>query len=237
VNNELATIPLTHLAIGFGPTLAVLVIVVRWNLNAKDAIYANIRMLAQLLAVGYALTYIFETDDSTVIVLLVATMFAVAAWIALHALKPRRAQDLLIALTSIGIAGLLLLVLVTQVVLDLQRWFEPRYVVPIAGMILANSMNTVSLSAERFQSESMRGVPYVTARRIAMQAAMIPQINALLAVGLVALPGMMTGQILSGVDPLIAVRYQIMVMSMIFAAAGLATAIYLTLLRYRTNAP
>ena len=98
-------------------------------------------------------------------------------------------------------------------------------------MIFANSMNTVSLSAERFVAETKRAVPYREARRTAMEAAMIPQINALLAVGLVSLPGMMTGQILSGVDPLIAVRYQIMVMCMIFGSAGTATAIYLTLLR------
>ena len=65
--------------------------------------------------------------------------------------------------------------------------------------------------------------------RIALEAALIPQINALLAVGLVSLPGMMTGQILSGVDPLIAARYQILVMCMIFGSAGLAAAIYLKL--------
>ena len=235
MNNELATIPLTHLAIGFGPTVAVLVIMVRWNLNARDALYANARMLTQLLAVGYVLTYIFETDNPILIILLIAVMIAVAAWIALNALKPRRLQDFFMALASIGIAGLLLLALVTQVMLDLERWFEPRYVIPIAGMILANSMNTVSLAAERFRAESVREVPYTAARRIAMQAAMIPQVNMLLAVGLVALPGMMTGQILSGVDPLIAVRYQIMVMCMIFSGAGLATAIYLSLLRYRPN--
>ena len=124
-----------------------------------------------------------------------------------------------------------MLILVSQVILDLEQWFEPRFVVPIAGMIFANSMNTVSLSAERFVAETKRAVPYIEARRAAMEAAMIPQINALLAVGLVSLPGMMTGQILSGVDPLIAVRYQIMVMCMIFGSAGTATAIYLTLLR------
>ena len=70
---------------------------------------------------------------------------------------------------------------------------------------------------------------YTDARKIALDAALIPQINALLAVGLVSLPGMMTGQILSGVSPLIAARYQIMVMCMIFGAAGLSTIIYLKL--------
>ena len=94
---------------------------------------------------------------------------------------------------------------------------------------VANSMNTVSLAAERFESEFKRGESYINARRTALDAALIPQINSLFAVGLDALPGMMTGQILSGVDPHIAVRYQIMVMWMIFGSEGLAAAMYLVL--------
>jgi len=90
-------------------------------------------------------------------------------------------------------------------------------------------MNTVSLAAERFESEFKRGENYISARRTALDATLIPQINSLFAVGLVALPGMMTGQILSGVDPNIAVRYQIMVMWMIFGSGGIAAVIYLVL--------
>ncbi len=231
MDNELATIPLANLAIGFAPTVVVLVVMYRWALNVRDAMYANARMLVQLLAVGYVLTYIFETDDPYLITALLVLMLLVSAWISLNALKPRGLKGFLTALAAIAISGVLVLILVSQVILDLEQWFEPRFVVPIAGMIFANSMNTVSLSAERFVAETKRGVPYTEARRAAMEAAMIPQINALLAVGLVSLPGMMTGQILSGVDPLIAVRYQIMVMCMIFGSAGTATAIYLTLLR------
>lgn len=70
-------------------------------------------------------------------------------------------------------------------------------------------------------------MPYDQARRIALNAALIPITNSLFAVGLVSLPGMMTGQILSGVSPLIAARYQIMVMCMIFGAAGISAAIFL----------
>jgi len=102
-------------------------------------------------------------------------------------------------------------------------------VIPLAGMIFANSMNTISLAGERFHAERVRGEDYLSARRLAMEAAMIPQVNALLAVGLVSLPGMMTGQILSGVEPLTAARYQIMVMCMIFSTAGLAAVLYMAL--------
>jgi putative ABC transport system permease protein len=70
-------------------------------------------------------------------------------------------------------------------------------------------------------------VEYTKARGIAMRAALIPITNSLFAVGLVSLPGMMTGQILSGISPIIAIRYQIMVMCMIFSAVGLSSAIFL----------
>ena len=80
-----------------------------------------------------------------------------------------------------------------------------------------------------FKLEHERGIDYKNARQIAFQASLIPTINSLLAVGLVSLPGMMTGQILSGVSPLIAVKYQIIVMTMLFGASGIAAAIYLLL--------
>ncbi|MBW2391105.1 MAG: ABC transporter permease, partial [Deltaproteobacteria bacterium] len=208
-----------------------LVIMHSWSLNALHAIYANARMLIQLLAIGYVLTYVLETDQPWVVIVVVAFMIAMSAWIALRPIADQRLHMFAIVLITVGTCGLSILLLVTQFVLDMPRWFEPRYVVPLAGMIFANTMNTVSLAAERFRSEIVRNDEYVAARRTAMEAALIPQINALLAVGLVSLPGMMTGQILSGIDPLIAARYQIMVMCMVFASGGLAAACYLTLLR------
>ena len=132
---------------------------------------------------------------------------------------------------ALGVSGLGVLVVVTQIILELPRWYEPRFVIPLAGMVFANSMNTISLAGERFHVERQRGEEYLTARNAAIEAAMIPQVNALLAVGLVSLPGMMTGQILSGIEPLTAARYQIMVMCMIFSTAGLAAVVYMALHR------
>ena len=132
-------------------------------------------------------------------------------------------------LIAIVISGTLTLALVTQVVLGIEPWFLPRYMVPLAGMIFANAMNAVSLAAERFEAERGRDVGYAEARSAALQASLIPIINSLFAVGLVSLPGMMTGQILSGVSPFDAARYQIVVMCMIFGSAGMSSAIYLAL--------
>jgi|TARA_B110000467_G_C18337880_1_gene499944 putative ABC transport system permease protein len=220
-------ISITSLLIGFLPVIVLIVIMKFWNLDALQAIYANIRMLVQLLLVGYILTFIFETDSPILVVLVIMFMISMSAFIALRPLQAKGIKPFLIILMSLGVSGIGVLLLVTQIILDLPRWFEPQYVIPLAGMVFANSMNTISLVGERFNAELIRGVDYIEARNIAMGAAMIPQVNALLAVGLVALPGMMTGQILSGVDPLTAARYQIMVMCMIFSTAGLSAVIYL----------
>ena len=125
--------------------------------------------------------------------------------------------------------GVPVFLLVTQLVLSVEPWFSPRYVVPLAGMIFSSAMNAVSLAAERFQAERGRGLTYTESRNEALQAALIPIINSMFAVGLVSLPGMMTGQILSGVSPLVAVKYQIVVMCMLFGSSGISAAVYLVL--------
>ena len=92
-------------------------------------------------------------------------------------------------------------------------------------------MNSVSLASERLNAEMERNVPFNKARGTALKASLIPITNSLFAVGLVSLPGMMTGQVLSGVSPLVAARYQIMVMCMIYSAAGISSACFLSLIK------
>ena len=227
--SSVTTIPIASLLLGFVPVLLLIVIMRTWGLNALQAMYANIRMLVQLLLIGYVLTYIFETDEPVLVVLVVIFMIAMSSWIALRPLMDRGIKPYSIVAIAIGVSGLGVLLLITQIILELPRWYEPRFVIPLAGMVFANSMNTISLAGERFHAERERGEDYLSARRTSMEVAMIPQVNALLAVGLVSLPGMMTGQILSGGEPLTAARYQIMVMCMIFSTAGLAAVIYMAL--------
>ncbi len=232
MNTSVTIIPIVNLLIGFAPVAVLVVVMHAWSLNPWQAIYANLRMLAQLLLIGYVLTLIFEAEQPWIVIAVVAFMIAMSAWIAIRPLSDRGAMQFAVVMIGLGATGVGVLILVTQVVLDLPTWFEPRFVVPLAGMVFANSMNTISIAGERYQAERGRGVDYPEARKAAMTAALIPQINTLLAVGLVALPGMMTGQVLSGVDPLVAARYQIMVMCMIFSTAGLAAALYLALRQF-----
>ncbi|MDH3545512.1 MAG: ABC transporter permease, partial [Gammaproteobacteria bacterium] len=219
MNTTIPEISLQGLILVFLPAVIVIGIMLRWRASAGTAVYATFRMLIQLLLIGYVLIYIFETDHFAVIVAVLAVMLVVSSWIAIRPLHARQRHSYLHALTAISVGGVLTLALVTQHVIGVEPWFSPRYVVPLAGMIFAGSMNAVSLGAERFQAETERGVKYAKARRMAFQAALIPIINSLFAVGVVALPGMMTGQILSGVSPLIAAEYQIVVMTMLFGAS------------------
>lgn len=231
MNESLQTIPLLNLSLAFVPVLLTIAILFKWSLNSSNALYAVSRMLVQLLLIGYFLAYIFESDSAGIIIVILAVMVFVSSWIALGTIPEIRLYLYKYALLSICVGGGATLALVTQGVLMLDPWYSPQSMIPIAGMIFANAMNSVSLAAERLNAETVRQVPFDEARKIALQSSLIPVINSLFAVGLVSLPGMMTGQILSGVSPLIAVRYQIMVMCMVFGASGIATAYFLVLVK------
>ncbi|PKH01139.1 hypothetical protein CXF72_18490 [Psychromonas sp. MB-3u-54] len=229
MSNSLAILPLQNLAIAFIPVSVVIIILFKWSLNGKFALYALARMLVQLLLVGYFLNYLFAGANAWIVVLLLMLMVLFSSWIALGNIKERRLPLLKRTMLSVAIGGGFTLLIITQGVLTLQPWYQVQTMIPLAGMIFANCMNSVSLSAERFYAELSRGEDYIKARKTAFQASMIPNINALFAVGLISLPGMMTGQILSGTSPFIAARYQIMVMCMVFASAGISSACFLVL--------
>ena len=224
---EMQTIPLSNLALAFIPVIIVIMVIWHWQLDYKHSIYAVGRMLIQLLLIGYVLTYIFEADRAYIVITLLSLMLATASWIALRTITIPRKTLYWSAVYASLLGGFTVLVLTTQGVLSLQPWYSPSTVIPIAGMIFANCMNSISLSGERLEAEIKLGVPYEQAKKVALRAALIPITNMLLAVGLVSLPGMMTGQILSGVSPLIAVRYQIMVMCMIFGSSGISAAVFI----------
>ncbi len=220
------TIPLANLLYMLLPIAVVGYFYYRWQDNSKEIAYAALRMVSQLLLIGYLLAFIFQNDAPLTGLLIVMFMIAVSSLIALRHFKQRSRAHYLLLFIAIGIGGTFNLLIVLLLVLQLDPLYQPRIVIPLAGMIYANAMNAVSLGAERFESEREHGD--AAARSRAFRSALIPQVNAFLAVGLVSLPGMMTGQILSGVDPLIAVRYQMMVMAMVLGSAGISVVIYLS---------
>ena len=131
-------------------------------------------------------------------------------------------------------------------------FWHPQYFIPLAGMVAGNSMTALGLSLDRLLSDlktkrdlvEMRlclGATPVEASqdifRDALKAGMIPSINSLAGVGIVFLPGMMTGQILSGEDPMLAIRYQIVVMFMLVASTALTVSMVLGIVRQRCFSP
>ncbi len=231
MSNSIAELSLTSLAWAFVPVGLVVAVLFYWKSDTGTALYAVARMLIQLLLIGYVLVYVFDAEHGAFIMLVLAIMLVAASMIAMRPLRQKQPYLYRNAFLAILIGGGFTLALVTQVVLEISPWYLPRYMVPLAGMVFASSMNAVSLAAERFESETARSADHMQARKSALNASLIPLINSLFAVGLVSLPGMMTGQILSGVSPFIAAKYQIVVMCMIFGAAGISATIYLSLTR------
>lgn len=234
MNNSISYIPFGNLAFAFIPTLAVVVILKAWAHDYRKSLYAIARMLVQLLLIGYFLSYVFGTDSAGLVVAVIAVMLFSASLISMRSVGPLLRKWYPKALGSIALGGGLTLIVITQAVLRLNPWYLTSFMIPLAGMIFSNAMNSVSIAAERLNAELSQGSRYQQARNAAFRAALIPITNSLLAVGLVALPGMMTGQILSGVSPLLAVRYQIMVMCMVYGSAGISAACFLTLAKTET---
>jgi len=218
-------IDLSSLSIMILPIAIVSYFYYLWTGDYADVIWATLRMIGQLLVIGFVLTYLFSTTHWFFGVLIILFMIIVASWIVMRTTENRNMThylEIAFVIFTIGTSNLLL---VLYAVIELEPLYQPTYIIPIAGMIYANAMIVLSLFIERLESE-LKSFDFLKARSIAFKAAMIPQINTFLAVGLVSLPGMMTGQILSGVDPLIAVRYQIVVMAMIFGSAGMSIILY-----------
>jgi putative ABC transport system permease protein len=212
---------------------------------ARGFLIGAVRAVVQLLAVGYLLVYVFAVGSWWLVLIALAVMLLAAT--ATAAGRPRgtgvrseRRVLWTISGTAMLIGAGLTLAYVTQVVLQVRPWYDPRYLIPLFGMIVGNAMNGAALAAERLASEmeSRRGEveAYLAlgasparasaeAVRRALGAALIPAVNTLTVVGLVQLPGMMTGQILAGQSPLLAVRYQIIVAFMLAGATAMTTVI------------
>ena len=227
-------VSLTALAICLIPVAAVAFIGQRWAGSGREILHASARMLVQLLAVGFALVFILASPNPLVGISVTLVMVIAASLIGVRTIRTNRWTAFRRALISIGGAGTLVLIFILYVVLQLDDPpYQPRMLIPLAGMLYSNAMTAITLAAERLEREIGGGASFADARGAAWTAALIPQINALFAVGIVSLPGMMTGQILSGVDPLIAVRYQVVVMAMILQSAAFSVAIFLQLSKER----
>ncbi len=213
----------------------------------KRLAYASIRTVVQLLLVGFVLQRVFEIN--TVIALLPVVLFMLV--IAAHTASGRPAYRFrgmgMLSFSVMTVTSLGVTITATGLIIGVEPWFKPSYLIPLLGMVLGNTMNGVSLATDHFL-ESVREKGHEIEMELAMGATrweagrrpvaeavrrgMIPIVNSMMVVGVVSLPGMMTGQILAGSDPTVAVKYQIMVMFLIAAGASMG-AMGMVLLSYR----
>jgi putative ABC transport system permease protein len=243
-----------QLALALGLVAAVVLVSAHQSLGLeRDLTIGCVRTVVQLYGVGFVLAAVFAAARWYWVVLILLAMTAVATQAAVSRLRRPLPGARGIAALSLSVSTAATLAYVIAVVVQVRPWWEPQYVIPIAGMILGNSMTGAALAGDRLQGDLRARADEVEARlalgfsgqdavqpmvRAALRAAMIPTVNGMMTVGVVNLPGMMTGQILAGASPLLAIRYQIVTVFMLAAATGLGSLLFVRLasLRYLTSA-
>lgn len=215
----------------------------------RRLLWAGVRTVVQLILIGFALEWIFDTSHPVAIGALLLAMTVIAGVAAVGRTGYRFPGVYLSSITAVLLSSWLVTSIAMSAVVQPAAWTErpAQYLIPLLGMLLGNALTGISLGLDRFAEalRSRRGEVELYLRigatrweaarplvREAVRTGMIPIINAMMVVGLVSLPGMMTGQLLAGVDPLSAVEYQIVIMFLIAATTSLGT-IGVVLLGYR----
>ena len=251
--NGLIQLSLTDMLLPLSLVAAALAVSLRQRLGLeRTMLWGALRTSVQLLAVGYLVHLIFALDHPLPVMALLVVMLAVAGWTATARQPLRRGPIYPLTVASLAFGAGVVIFMVVVVIVGARPWYDPRYMVPLGGMILGNAMNAVALGLERLERELRQGKRRVEAilalggspaqaaaeaERMAVRAALTPILNAMMVVGLVQLPGVMTGQILTGADPLTAVRYQLMVMFMLLAGNALSAGIAVRRARRRYFTP
>jgi UDP-glucose/iron transport system permease protein len=201
---------------------------------------AALRTAVQLLLVGFVLRVLFAHPAPGWVALAALVMWLAAG----REVRARQTRPFAgpwsfgIGAVSMFLSSFAVTVLALSVMIQARPWYEPRYAIPLLGMLLGNTMTGVSLGVDRLTLYAWEQRPVLEqrlllgetrsealleARRQSIRGGLIPIVNAMAAAGLVSLPGMMTGQLLAGSSPLDAVRYQILVMFLIAGGTGFGT--------------
>jgi len=214
----------------------------------RDITIGTLRTFAQLFLMGYVLTYILKTTNLFLTLGIFIVMVVSAMFIIKGRVKEKQIPYIIPTFLTMLVSYLATAIFVSGLVVGITPWWEPRYFIPAGGMVIGNSMSALAISLERLfrdmrqQKELVEmklclGADYREASidifRNAVSAGMIPSINAMMGVGLVFIPGMMSGQILAGTDPLIAIRYQIVVMLMLVGSTAVSSVVVMLFVRRR----
>lgn len=243
--NTIIDLDLMGLILAYVFALLLLVIVrSRGIKKEKEIIVSTLRMTVQLVAVGYLLILVFEKPDPFITLLILVVMLTFASIIVITRSGSMANSLKWVVALAIGTGSILTLLYFTALIIRIDPWYDPRYFIPVAGMIVGNVMNASALGLKTLQngfrdrfsevenSLMLGASPSIAMKPIvnrAFDSSITPTITSMLGMGIVSLPGMMTGQILSGTLPVTAIKYQIGIMLAIMGSVSLASIILLTL--------
>ena len=199
----------------------------------------SVRTVVQRAVIGVVLKWVFAVSSWPLVLALMTAMTLIAGASAVRRTEYRFPGVYLGSIVSVWASSWIITAFALFVVLERRAdWYAPQYSIPLLGMILGNTLNGISLGLDRLGEElsghrdqveallTLGATRWEAARpwvRQAVRTGMIPMINSMMVVGIVSLPGMMTGQLLSGVDPVQAVKYQIVIMFLVAAGSTLGT--------------
>jgi putative ABC transport system permease protein len=244
------TVSPLHLAITFGFVIATAIVLAALGLRVwRQYLFAAVRAGAQVLLLGYILSWIFGLTSFMLVLGVIALMTGVAAFTVARRNTTAPKSIAPVAFVIMFAVVVCVVMIVANVIIGVHPWYDPRYLIPLSGMILGNAMSGMAIALERMFSDmdmrtdeirslvALGATPWECARasiRSALRAGIIPNINTLATIGIVFIPGMMSGQVLAGIDPMTAAPYQIIVSFMISAAdVACATAVVLWMYRHR----
>ena len=206
----------------------------------RRVLVAALRGAVQLMLVGLVLKQLFAQANPVLIGLIVLVMWSVAGWEVQSRQKRRYTGPwgYGIGTLSLFLSSFSVTLLALLVIIQVEPWYQPRYLIPLLGMLLGNTMSGVAIALDQLTRQAwdargciearlLLGATWEEAiadlRREALRSGLIPIVNAMAAAGLVSLPGMMTGQILAGSPPLEAAKYQLLILFLIAGGTGLGT--------------
>lgn len=204
---------------------------------SRQLLIAACRNVIQLLLIGYILKVIFNTDNLLFLGAIAMVMLLVAGFEinARQKYPLKRGVGFRIGTSALFLSSFAMALLTLIVIVSPTPWYSPQYAIPLLGMLLGNTMNGISLGMDKL-NQSVYQQRLIIEQRLmlgqtcheaikeiraeSIRTGMIPIINSMAIAGLVSLPGMMTGQILSGTPPIEAVKYQILIFFLISAGTG-----------------
>ena len=213
----------------------------------RQLVVASLRMTVQLLLIGVVLQWVFALNAWYAVLAMATLMTLVAGASAVQRTRVRFSGVWSSSLISVWASSWFVTGIALLAVVQVHPWYRPQYAIPLLGMILGNTLSGISLGLDRFAGElksrrdeietllALGATRWEAARDTVIEAVrtgMVPTINAMSVTGLVSLPGMMTGQLLAGTNPIQAVKYQLAIMFLISAGAALGT-MSVVLLSYR----